>query len=284
MRGIDARPQRPNRSTPWWLLGAFLAVCGIVLIAPATTGVTYSPPYTHVQQSKLDWLKETTGCAKQSSTAPKFDPTTGNVSWKGSASAGRCHGKLSKAFTDDLGEAEGASEVSIPVRVPLGTATPTTFNVTWNLTASGNIGALRTSPCADPLPANTTGSYECVGAEYASLLGGAWLVDLTDGSVTMASNDPIVTGVAIESLNYTLCSPNCTSYHFSFKTGTAFSGPQSDTFTINATTNHADRYDLVTYVGGWVAVELDGYTGNASAFVNMGSSGNGAQLVSIVET
>jgi len=197
---------------------------------------------------------------------------------------GGCTGKLRKALTDNIAQAEGATEVSIPVRTPFGVATLTTFNVTWNISATGNIALRTTSPCIDPLPANTSGTYQCVATAISSLIGNAWLVDLTNGSVTMASNAPIVSGVATEVLNYTSCSPNCTSYHFLFSSGAPFSGPQSDTFTIAATTNHAHKYAIVTYVGGWAAAELVGYLGHGTAFVNMGSGGNGARLVSIVET
>jgi hypothetical protein len=284
MRGSNRTIRLGGRSTSWRLLGTLVAITGLILTAPASQGLTIKAPYVHVVQTKLDWLQAKTGCAKVRSSTPAFRPVSGNISWTGSASVGRCGGVLSKAFTDNLAESEGASELSIAVRVPAGSATHTTFNVTWNLTVSGGIGTLTTGPCYDPLPSNTSGSYECVAVEYASLIGGAWLVDLTNGTVTLASNAPVASGVAVETVNYTLCSPNCTSYPFSFKTGSAFSGLQTDTFTINATTNHADRYDLVTYVGGWAAAELDGFSGRASAFVNMGTSGNGAQLVSIMET
>lgn len=284
MSEYGAIHNRRRLGRAWLALAALAAVTVVVCAAPATMGLTYTPPYAHVQQTKFDWLRSTSGCASQKSTDPMFNPLTGNATWKGKVTVGACAGKLRKAITDSIGQAEGASELSIPVRSPLGAARLTSFNVTWNITASGNIGILTSSPCIDPLPANSSGTYECVATAISSLIGDAWLVDLTNGSLTMASNAPIVSGIATEVLNYTFCSPNCTSFNFGSTSGAAFSGPQTDTFTINATMNHAHKYAIITYVGGWAAAELSGYRGHANAFVNMATAGNGAQLVSIVES
>lgn len=282
----ETRPARPSvpRSRTVWTFGVLVAVTGLMLTAPATIGLTYTPPYSHVQKVAFDWLSTTSGCATQKNTAPTFTPLTGNASWRGKVLVGSCGSQFRKALTDNVAEAEGATELLIPVRAPLGAATSTTFNVTWNITAAGNIGLLTTSPCFDPLPANTSGTYECLAVAIASLIGDAWLIDLTNGTMTLATINPISSGVAYELLNYTTCNPNCTSFAFPFSSGRPFSGPQSDTFTIDAKTNHAHRYAIVTYIGGWAGAELIGYTGHATAFVDMANGGNGAKLVSIVET
>jgi hypothetical protein len=284
MGASDPRFRRAKRSTTWRGIGALATVFGLVLVAPATTALTYRAPYAHVEQVKLDWLRSATGCASRSGSMPTFNGATGNFSWRGKTSVGYCTSHLHRALTDNVAESEGASELSVPVRAPSRGVSPVTIDVTWNLTAAGSISIHPTGPCIDPLAANTSGSYFCYAIAQASLMGGAWLVDLTNGSVTTASNQPIVSGVGYEYLNYTSCSPNCTSFAFGFKSGAPFSGLQSDTFVINATMNSAHKYALVTYVGGFAGVELDGYAGHARASVNIGTAGNGAQLVSIVET
>jgi hypothetical protein len=276
--------RRPHRPRLWWVVSGLVATSALLLAAPASMAISYAPPYAHVQEAKYDWLRTTSGCASQKSTIPSFDPRTGNESWKGKVSVGACASAFRKALTDNVAEAEGATELSIPVRPPAGTATPATFTVTWNLTASGNIGLSLKSGCLDPMPAGTSGSYECVATALSELIGNAWLVDLTNGTVTAASNSPVTSGIGTEQLNYTFCSPNCASFTFAFTTGAAFSGPQSDSFTINATLDHTHRYAIVTYLGGWAAAELDGYAGHASAYVNLATGGNGAQLVSVVES
>ncbi len=284
MSETEATRRRAGRSSTWWALGALAALSAVVVTAPASMAQTYTPPYAHVQETKYDFLRSVTGCARETSGSPTYSAPTGNETWWGKTAAGTCSASAQKAILESLAEAEGATELAIPVTAPSGRSTPTTFNVTWNITASGAIGAFKVGACVDPLTAGTSGSYECTAAAIAELIGGAWLVDLTTGNVTLASNQPIVSGIGYEKVNYTICTPNCTSYSFPFRSGAAFSGPQTDTFTINSTTDHADRYAIVTFVGGLVIAGLEGYTGHVAASVNIGTHGNGAQLVSIVES
>jgi hypothetical protein len=259
--------------------------------AGAATGavVTYRAPYHHVLVTPQNDIIELSGCGKTVGKTATFSPLTGIGHWAGSAKATSCKGPVGNAVAQSVALIQDAVQVSIPVRVPLGSAHAVNFNITWNVTAAGNYTLSYAGVCPVAVYNATRGygSSNCIAESITQVIGFAWLVDLTTGAITY----PNAFGGSgqyaysyVENYSYCSSASSCTYYNYSYHTpNTSFSGSTLVTYGINATTNSADRYAIVTYVGGDVVDEMATYTGTATGFINMGTLGNGYTLVSIVE-
>lgn len=277
----EIRSSRPRAA---WVVGSAAVLVALTLLAPMASAHTYRAPYLKFKETSFGWLRQVSGCATARSSTPTFSGSTGVGLWGGRASASSCNGSLGSVVSSNLGEAAGAAQVAVAIHVPSGTARSTTIAVTWNFSASGAAKLTITRPCPTPVLVNGTGTSVCVAQAVAMVIGNAWLVDLTNGSVASSYNFPISLGQYNTSENTTTCNPNCTSGTYAYAGGAAFSGPQTATFDISAITDSAHRYTLVTYLGGTVFTEIQGFGGHANGFVNLNTGGNHYQLVSIIIT
>jgi hypothetical protein len=264
-----------------WIVAWVVTVAILMLAAPLTEARTYRAPYAHYLATGYGVVRQVSGCANEKSSKPTFNGHNGIGFWSGHASAKTCAGGLQSNVTSSVGASGGGAEVAIGIHMPAGLARITTIAVTWNFSASGTANLTINRPCPIPVLVNGTGTSICVAQAVAMIVGDAWLVDLTNGSVVYAYNSPISIGQYNTSENTTICNPNCTSGTYSYAGGAAFSGAQSATFTISATTDSAHKYAIVTYLGGTISTEMQGYGGRATGSINMGTGGNEYQLVSV---
>ncbi|MCI4368808.1 MAG: hypothetical protein L3K09_04515 [Thermoplasmata archaeon] len=276
------------------VVGAVLAC--LIMVTPAASGssasflITYKAPYKGTLITPYNDIIELMGCGKEVAKPATFSAHTGIGHWTGAAKATTCKGSLGKAVAQSTALVQDAVQVSIPVKVPFGRANTITFNVTWNITAMGNYTLSYSGLCPNPVY-NATAGYgytDCYADAITQVIVGAWLVDLTTGQITNPVSYPGYNLYAYKFVqNYSYCynATYCPWYNSSFSTASSsFSGSSVVSFNITAVTNSADKYAIATYVGGDIVEELSTYTGTATGYLNMGTLGNGYNLVSVLET
>ncbi len=286
MRGLFA-----GRAGTWGLGGGGAVLVLLMLWTPTAAAgpaaISYSAPYHHALiTDTTDYLNET-GCAKETARPTVFDPAKGVGSWAGTASARSCKGSIGKSILTSEAVSDRAVMMTIPLKVPAGTATGVTIAVTWNISVKLDASMSYHGTCPAPtVTPNTSFAYtSCVEQYAAEVIGGAYVVDLTTGAVSFPGGlTPTLPGIYDYYDDIVYCSPNCTTFNFSYPGGKAFSGPDTLTWNISMTTDHADQYALATWMGGEVACEISYVTGHSSGYVNMATGGNGFRLVSITET
>ncbi len=280
----------------WWVGGGAALLTCLLMVSSSAAGaataatITYKAPYHHALVTPMNDIIELSGCGKEIGKPATFSTATGFGHWAGSASARSCSGPAGKAIQGSVALVQDAVAVALPVRVPFGHATATSFNVTWNVTALGNYSLVYSGSCPGAVYNATRGyGYSfCIAEAITQTIGYAYLVDMTTGVITYPTGFSGFSGYAYKYVeNYSYCSSasSCTYSNYTYSTPfSSFVGSTLVSYTINATTNSADRYAVVTYVGGDIVDEMQVYTGTAAGFINMGTLGNGYQLVSIVET
>lgn len=272
------------------MLTCLLMISSSAAGAGTAATITYKAPFHHALVTPMNDIVELSGCGKEVGKAATFSTATGFGHWAGSASAHTCTGPAGRSIQGSIALVQDAVAVSLPVRVPFGHAVTTSFNVTWNITAVGNYTLVYSGIC--PVAHyNATlgyGSSYCSAEAITQTIGYAYLVDMTTGAITYPSGFSGFGPYAYKYVyNDSYCSSatTCSYYNSSYSTPfSAFSGTTTVGYTINATTNSADRYAIVTYVGGDIVDQMQYYTGTATGFINMGTLGNQYQLVSVVES
>ncbi|MCI4330594.1 MAG: hypothetical protein L3K19_01950 [Thermoplasmata archaeon] len=279
----------------WWASGAIAVFTCLIMVSSTAAGgtvpatVTYHAPYHHALVTPYNDITELSGCGKISGKPAVFSASTGFGHWTGAARASTCTGPAGKASPASYALIQDAVQVSLPVHVPLGSAVTTTFNVTWNLTAMGNYSLVYSGKCPNAVynASRGYGYSQCVAEAISQVIVDATLVDMTTGVVTYPSfftNGPYAYNF-VDNYSYCYNATSCSYYNSSAHTAlSAFSGTTLLHYGITAVTNSADRYAIATYIGGDVVMEMQTYTGVATGYINMGTLGNGYQLVSIVET
>lgn len=293
MEGTRRTPTVALRLRSVWIGGAVAAVALTMLMAPASAASSpnfvYKAPFHKALITPTNDLWEATGCAKATHKLATLHASTGAGGWSGSASAGSCKGPVSKAI-DSYAISQGAVQVTLPVKVPGGSATTTTFNVTWDVTAKGNYSLSYTGSC--PLAVyNATLGYgysQCEAIAISQVIGFTELVDLTTGVITyptVAASGAFAYDI-VENYSYCYNATNCVwIYNLGYSTGSSsYSGLNVENFSVTAVTNHADKYALETYIGGDLVVEFATYDGHGSAYMNLATGGNGYKLVSVTES
>jgi hypothetical protein len=289
MSGTNGR-NLPRAERRLWIVGSLgTAMVCLIMVASgaASASITYSGPWGKALVTPSNVIVEESGCAKLTGKAATFSKSTGIVRWDGTAMAQSCKSKLGSGLTSNALE-QYASGITYPVRVPVGVHSEM-FNVTWNITSTANYTLSYSGSCPQAVN-NTTLGFNLVNCEaeaISQVISYADLVDLTTGAIyypTTSSGNGAFAYSYVENESYCY-SGSC--YFYNSSVSTPWSHQSTTTlvsFSINATTTGKDKYAIFTYAGGDIVDEFEIYHGKATGSINMGTGGNQAKLVSIVES
>jgi hypothetical protein len=152
--------------------------------------------------------------------------------------------------------------LDLPISPMPGVATRTSVTVAWSFATHLNGSLIKPGACPptslNPLSGN--GSSVCLLAASASINAGAYVVDLTNGSVYYPSNGWAGLWSEMYQYNYTLCALFlCSSLNYSYANSSLGSSPTAPTFFINGSFDHSHRYEIVTYVYCAALSEIFGF-------------------------
>lgn len=291
-------PGRTKRWTTGLLTGggAVLACLLMATSAASASGIGYSAPWKKASViTDADYIAIQQGCYTLSMKNATFAKGSGDATWKAAAAAKSCKGPAGSTVTSEV-LVQDAAAIVLPVRVPTGTHS-VVFNVTWNVTAVANYSLKFSGTC--PLAINNASLgftiSTCDAEAITQTIIDAELVDITTGQVVYATSTspyPAFAYSYVENESYCY-SGSCYYYNGSYSypsvtnvsnSAATVSSSVNCVSSLSATTTSADKYAIYTYVGGDVVMEMEGYHGAASGYFNMKTGGNGARLVSIVET
>jgi hypothetical protein len=266
-----------------------MVVALTVLLAPVTAAhrsVIYSAPFSKAAVQIPNYTS-TYGCSKLSAKTMHFSLATGTGTWASTASAHWCAKTLGMVNQGYAGSS-GQTIIDVPVKAFAGTATHTTVAVTWSIhgSAAATLGYGGVA-CPPAVVNNTSGNgfTYCSLSSGAGVVGWAYLIDRTNGSIVYPGNYPTLLNLYDYTYNDTYCySFVCYTYNNSGNSPTtSWSGTSTQTWWINATLNHSHQYIVETYVYAYVYAGV--YVApKCSAAANLVLAGgtNGVKLVSIV--
>jgi hypothetical protein len=289
MYGMNAKNLATKRTAAWLATGGgAILTCLLMAAAPAAaTGLSYTGHWGKGLVTPANVIVESSGCSTVTAKPSTFAVKTGIVHWSGSATTSSCPGKFSQAFTSES-VVQYASALTLPVRVPNGVNT-VSFVVTWNVTSFANytLNYKGHCPVAQPSGTNFT-DVDCQAQSISQVIGSSELIDLTTGTVTypsFTSGNGAFAYSYVQNFSYCIGPSSC--YYSNSSATTPWSSQSTSlnvTQNITATTNSHDKYAIFTYAGGDISQTFEVYRGTATGTVNLSTGGNGAKLISIVES
>lgn len=272
------RPRRrPPRAPAAGLLG-LVALVGLLVgsglpVGASSVRADHHAPFGRATASTT-LLRVLTGCGRLSAARLTWKLKTGVGHGAENASARRCPGGPGPNGTNSTGAAESYLYLTIPVRAPPGSNVPSSLEVNWTIDA-GLTATLprRATGCPAPRLNGTTGngSQLCFLGAWAGVELGGYLTDLSNGSVFYPSNFWAGLWAEAYDYNFTSCIAFvCGNLAFSYSNASANAGPVLPTLWINATLDHAHRYQLVTFLYTSLSTQLLGYrAGVANASLDL---------------
>jgi hypothetical protein len=294
-KGTESIRRTTRRRRGHWLgamaLGSFGLVALMALILPVSAAVT---PMTVVQTIKItapytgstasvSSSSSTSGCGTSTIVTPAFFHwRTGLGGLSGAASSHSCASSPS---------GYSSTYQSIYATVPLVVlAGMNHITATWSIKVDGG-NSLHIGACTMP-SGNSTGNNsfsECFASASASVYAFAYVYDGTNGSYFLTAGNTSWTGVTSSTSYYQYCfSGNCTTYSAGAPGTVSFHGPATWHFRApGLVTTHSYYLVFAMYGSEYVDEGTYGATMGhtfGSAFLNMGTFGDGAKLNSIVIT
>jgi len=282
-------------------IGAVAIVAIMALSSVASAGISTPGVFKGAVWSPSNFI-DVSGCAKAAGALPHWSKLTGDGKLASTASAATCSKARGGSTFSSYAETEPELTVKSPVKIPSGTGG---VNVTWNIVVAGSDSAAVTSAGACPVAYSYaysinygytwfnysySDSYCSVESEI-EMFGEAYVQNVTGGTQIYPNNywDLFNTSGAYYS-NYTdKGSYSNSSYwasnysyaytsNYSYGPSGSISGTYNPTWFINSTFSHSAKYAVYTYIGAFVYVEVQGYTGHGAASLNGATGPNHVDL------
>jgi hypothetical protein len=274
--------------------GAAVAVTMLMLLAPLSAATTVVIPIKKFGSS-VGYSVNTGACAKaKQMVAPKWSPATGMFKSAGSATAPKCAPSTSTNF------GSWNSQVDLTTYIHFKANGSYTLTASWKIIEAVSWNQTPFKGCA----LNYKASFSsCATSASAEIFGFAYLYDTSNSSwgnygTLFGTYVNVYNSSYAQNYSSNYCySGTCTHYGGNFSspgpTAGSFSGTvyQNSTISAGATStsviNHLDTYELIivllTFVDAQASVQNAKAVGvgTATAAINIGTLGFGAQLLSV---
>lgn len=285
-QGRDRFARGRRRIGGWaaWGGGVGAALVSALLVAlpaaVASTPVTHLPPFKGATAAPSDYWGGS-GCASTSfGKLPSWSAKSGAGAVSTVVKAKTC--SPGSGSTYSYGYTSSYTTILIPTKVGGGKhSVQPSATFAWNASESYNV----LGKCPAPKLVNKNGSSYCSAEAEFEVYAYGYLIDLTNNTYTSsATYFPVVFNYSYQ-YNDTSCyyTSGCSSYNYSY--GKPVTGAVSKSFTwyFNLTANKTHAYDVEIYVSTYTYASVALYPrSSATAYINMGTLGNGYKVTQVV--